>query len=108
MLRKVMEGNGAHVDAGTRLVGWVLECGVSREKVRASAGCWCYSSREEREVWGGTMIDRCEEGETRRRALEGGWVSEGDLKKMAEGWRKWVGAEEGWFGCLHGEVLVEL
>lgn len=108
MLCGVHTANGGNVDAGTRLVSWALEVGVERGRIRASAGSWCFSSREEREMWGGTMVDRCLHGATREKALQEGIASEKQLEEMAEGWRKWVEAEDGWFGCLQGEVIISM
>ena len=106
MMCGVHKANGGQVDAGTRLVGWAMEVGVRRDQMRASAGTWCYSSREEREIWGGTMADRCLTGRTREKAVEEGIASEEQLEEMAEGWRKWIEAEDGWFGCLQGELII--
>lgn len=108
MLCAVHEANGGNVNAGTELVSWAMKVGVRREQIRASAGSWCYSTREEREMWGGTMADRCINGATPKKAIELGIVDEGQLKEMAEGWEKWIEAEDGWFGCLHGEVILTL
>ena len=108
MLCAVHEANGAHVNGGTQLVSWALSIGVKREEMIASAGTWCYSTPEERQMWGGTMVDRCMNGDTPKKAIELGIAKEEDMKKMSEAWKKWVDAEDGWFGCLHGELLIKL
>ena len=108
MLCAVHEANGANVNAGAQLVSWALADGVRREQITASAGTWCYSTPEERQVWGGTMVDRCVNGTVRKKAIEMEIVREDELREMSEAWEKWVNAEDGWFGCMHGEVLVNL
>ena len=108
MLCAVHEANGANVNAGGMLISWLLEAGVQREKITAGAGTWCYSTPEERKVWGGTMADRCMNGNTRKKALEAGIATEDEMQEMAQAWKKWMDAEDGWFGCMHGEVLVRL
>jgi len=108
MLCAAHKANGGNVTAGTQLVSWAMKVGVRREQIKASAGSWCYSTREEREVWGGTMVDRCQSGSTREKAIELGIASEVQLEEMAEGWEKWIQAEDGWFGCLQGEAILTL
>ena len=29
-----------------------------------------------------------------------------DLARVADGWRSWAEAEDGWFSVLHGEILA--
>lgn len=107
MICAVHASSGASVDAGTKLVKWALEIGVPRERIQAGAGTWYYSSREEREMWGDSMASVCEKGARREKALDLGVASE-ELAQMARGWREWVEAEDGWFGCMHGEVIITL
>jgi len=108
MLCAVHEANGAHMNTGTQLVSWALAAGVRRDQITASAGTWCYSTPEERQLWGGTMADRCVNGNVPKKALEMEVVTEEHVREMSEAWKKWIHAEDGWFGCMHGEVLVKL
>ncbi|KAF2166480.1 hypothetical protein M409DRAFT_54823 [Zasmidium cellare ATCC 36951] len=107
LITLVMGANGGYPNIGPRLVSLAMQAGIPRERVQASMGTWCYSTREEREVWGGTMRDRVQAGEMRKVALERGlgWGEE-DMDKMAQAWDEWIEAEDGCFGCLHGEVLI--
>lgn len=106
----VLVSNGAQIDAGQRLVSWVLKCGagVTRDQVRASASAWCFSTEKERKVWGGTMVGRCETGEMREKAIKEGLKTGDDFERMKKGWEEWIGTEDGWFAALCGEVLVFL
>lgn len=102
------KANGATVNAGAQLVSWTLAQGVRREQITATAGTWCYSTPEERQMWGGTMAHRCRSGGVRAKAIEAGAATETDFKEMADSWAKWIDADDGWFGSMHGEVLVQL
>jgi len=108
MMCAVHEANGGNVAAGTQLVAWAMKVGVRRDQIKASAGTWCYSTREEREIWGGTMVDKCINGAVPKKAIEVGIASEAQLKEMSEGWSRWIEAEDGWFGCLQGEIIITL
>lgn len=108
MLCAVHEANGGNVNAGAQLVSLGMKVGVNREQIKASAGTWCYSTREERELWGGMLADRCINGAAPKKAIELGIASEAQLKEMAGGWKKWIDAEDGWFGSMHGEVIFTL
>jgi SAM-dependent methyltransferase len=110
MLCKVSASNGAFINAGARLVSWALEAEprLEREQITASAGTWCYSSPEERKLWGETLADRCVNGNAPKKAVESGICTREDQQRMAEAWLKWMNAKDGWFGCMHGEVVIRL
>ncbi|KAL8738302.1 MAG: hypothetical protein Q9181_000891 [Wetmoreana brouardii] len=95
MFCAVQEANGGHVNAGTQLVSWVLAEGLKREQIMASAGTWCYSTPEERQLWAETMADRCVNGTMPKKAIEIGVAKEEELREMSEAWGKWMRAEDG-------------
>lgn len=107
-LCQVFASNGSEAQAAQRLLKWTMECGagVRREQIKCSASAWCFSTREEREVWGGTMVDRCERGDMREMALREGWATEEEFGEMERAWKEWVECKEGWFAALNGEVLI--
>jgi len=43
---------GGSTLAGSQLVSWAMKAGAKREQITASMGTWCYSTAEERKVWG--------------------------------------------------------
>ena len=43
---------GGSIDGGAKMVSWALQAGVNREQITASMGTWCYSTPEERQIWG--------------------------------------------------------
>jgi hypothetical protein len=57
---------------------------------------------------GGMLVDKCNSGASREKAIEMGIATEEELKQMAEGWRKWIDAEDGYLACMHGEALLML
>ena len=44
--------SGGCPTAGTRLVSWAMKAGASRGRITATMGTWCYSTAEERRMWG--------------------------------------------------------
>lgn len=57
------------------------------------------------------MLERIEgaqrgEGGMYERTLESGVLTTAQLGEMAKAWREWAAAEDGTFGCMHGEVLI--
>jgi hypothetical protein len=40
-----------------------------------------------------------------RQALAEGRATREDLTSMAEAWRTWAAADDGWFALLHGEII---
>lgn len=107
-LCKVFAGNGSCAEAAQRLLSWTMGCGagIKREQIKCSASAWCFSTKEEREVWGGTMVDRCARGDMKDMALREGWATEEEFEDMVSAWKEWIECEEGWFATLNGEVLV--
>jgi SAM-dependent methyltransferase len=99
----VTRSNGAEADAGRRLRSWALTAGFSA--VRCSASAWCYSTPEEREWWGGIWAERVVASRLGEQAVERGLASAAELREIADGWRAWIAADDGWFAILHGEML---
>ena len=99
----VTRSNGAEADAGRRLRAWALAAGFS--DVRGSASAWCYSTPDEREWWGGLWAERVVASRFGEQAVERGLATAEELGEIADGWRAWTAADDGWFAILHGEIL---
>ncbi|PWY93878.1 S-adenosyl-L-methionine-dependent methyltransferase [Aspergillus sclerotioniger CBS 115572] len=99
LMERVGRGNGGNPNPGERIHVWAVEAGFEREKVRRSAGAWCFSELEERRYWGGRGSKWAEV------VVEGGYATREELEGVVRGWEEWVGCEEGWFGVLHGEIV---
>jgi SAM-dependent methyltransferase len=103
LYRDIARGNGGEPDAGRHLFAWAQQAGFS--KVTASASAWCFATPEEREWWGGLWAERMTSSAIARQALRDGRATDAQLAAIAEAWRTWAAAEDGWFAVLHGEIL---
>lgn len=103
LYRRVARANGGEPDAGRRLKAWALRAGLT--DVVATSSTWTYATPDERAWWSGLWADRTVASSYARRAVEGGHATEAELRAMADAWREWGTAADGWFGVLHGEIL---
>ncbi|KAF7190610.1 putative methyltransferase C1B3.06c [Pseudocercospora fuligena] len=105
--KAVGKASGRTENIGVRLVSLAMQAGVSRSNIQASMSSWCYSTPEERDMWGGSMRDRLRSGGMRKTALEQnlGWT-EKDMDDMANAWQEWIDAEDGVWGLMNGEVNI--
>ncbi|KAL3448373.1 UbiE/COQ5 methyltransferase [Aspergillus insuetus] len=103
---RVARAKGGNPHPGNRMHVWAREAGFGRDRVKRSAGAWCFTSPEEREYWGGGMARRMESSGFVDQVIadEDEGVME-ELERIVKGWREWVAEEDGWFGVLHGEML---
>lgn len=92
---------------GSQLVSLALQAGIPRSNITASMGAWCYSSPEERKVWGSSMASRARNGKQREKPVEEGWATYAEMDEMVEAWEEWIKAEDGLFGIMNGEVLIQ-
>ncbi|BCJ74359.1 hypothetical protein CS0771_39030 [Catellatospora sp. IY07-71] len=103
LYRTVARHNGGEPDAGRRLHAWARAAGCT--DVTATASVWCYAAPEERAWWGGMWADRVVQSALARQAVALGLATADDLRRMADGWREWAAADDGWFIVPHGEVI---
>jgi ubiquinone/menaquinone biosynthesis C-methylase UbiE len=101
----VARSNDAEPDAGRRLLGWAQQAGFT--DVTAGSSTWCYATPMDRAWWGGLWADRVAESDLARQALDRGLADPAELARLADGWRTWAAADDGWFSVLHGEVLAK-
>jgi len=94
--RRAARANGGEPDAGRRLLSWARAAGFA--EVTATAGVWCYASPGEREWWGGLWADRV------LHSALAGQIADGP--RLADAWRRWAAAPDGWFLVPHGEILA--
>lgn len=102
LYRDVARRNGGEPDAGRRLHAWARRAGFA--DVTATASVWCFASDDDRAWWSGLWAERITHSAIAGGALDAGYPRE-ELDRIAEGWRKWGAAEDGWFAILHGEVI---
>jgi len=104
LYRSIASANGGEPDAGRRLLSWAREAGFA--EVTASASVWCFATPEDRAWWSGMWAERMTSSAIARQAVAQGQAAEQDLRRIADGWREWGAAEDGWFTVLHGEILA--
>jgi SAM-dependent methyltransferase len=95
---------GGEPSAGRRLLGWAHAAGLDVQE--AGASVWSYATPEDRAWFADSWAQRATESDFARHALEGGLADRAGLERIAEGWREWAGAADGWLAMPHGEVLA--
>ena len=108
LYHEVTQANGAEADAGRRLQSWVREAGFDPAGIEPGAGVWCYATPEDRTWWSELWADRAVASNFAAQAIEYGLADDVGLEHLAEAWREWGRAEDGWFTILHGEVLARV
>jgi hypothetical protein len=53
-------------------------------------------------MWADRFTDSAVAGQL----VDSGDATTADLARVADGWRRWSQAEDGWFSVLHGEILA--
>lgn len=108
LYHEVTETTGAEADAGRRLVHWALEAGFRAEQLVPGASAWCFATAEDRAWWAGTWAERVTSSGFASRAREAGLADDVALEALAEAWREWGEAPDGWFAILHGELIARV
>ncbi len=96
--------NGAHWDAGRRLLAWAHAAGFT--SVVPTASTWCFAIPEDRRWWGELWADRFTESAMADQLLAHGMATGHELAGFAAAWRRWADSPDGWFAVLHGEILA--
>ena len=96
--------NGGEPDAGRRLLSWARAAGFT--EVSPSSSTWCFATPEDRAWWGGLWADRITASALADQLLSEGHATRHDLERVADGWRTWAAAPDGWLSLLHGEVVA--
>lgn len=114
LYQRVARGNGGEPDAGRRLLAWARAAGLAeqpdqpRAEVTASASAWCYASPAERRWWGTSWAGRATASAFAEQAVAAGEATPAQLEDVADAWRRWAAADDGWIALLHGELLVRM
>jgi len=103
LYRRVARANGGEPDAGRYLFDWALRAGF--EEVVPSASAWYFATEEDRRWWGSLWADRVTQSAFAERAVALESASRDELTRMADAWRRWASAPNGWFAVLHGEII---
>ena len=103
LYRRAARANGGEPDAGRRLQSWARAAGFT--DVTATASTWCFATPADRHWWGGMWADRILHSDLAEQAVGSGLATADHLRHIAEGWREWAVAADGWFAVLHGEII---
>jgi SAM-dependent methyltransferase len=101
---RAARANGGEPDAGRRLLGWARAAGFA--DVTATAGVWCFATEEDRRWWGGMWAERVQHSDLAGQLVASGAATAADLDRLADGWRAWAEAPDGWFAVVHGEIVA--
>jgi SAM-dependent methyltransferase len=104
LYQEIARANGGEPDAGRRLLSWARQVGFSH--VETSASAWCFGTAEDRAWWGGLWADRMTSSAIAQHAQREGRATAAELASIAEAWRQWAQADDGWFAVLHGEIIA--
>jgi len=103
LYHEIARANGGEPDAGRRLLSWARQAGFTA--IQASASTWCFATPADRAWWGGLWADRMTASAIAEQAVREGRATIEELAGIADAWRSWSIAEDGWFAVVHGEVL---
>lgn len=103
LYRTVARGAGGNPDGGRRLPSWAIAAGFSQ--VDVSASTWCFATPDERRWWGGLWAERVTHSRFAEQAVEQRLATGEDLRRLADGWRRWIEHDDAVFFLVHGEVL---
>lgn len=108
LYHEVTEASRTEADAGRRLLHWALAAGFDAEHLTPGASAWCFATPEDRAWWAGTWAERVTASGFAERALAAGLADDVALEELAEAWRTWGEAPDGWFAVLHGELIARV
>jgi len=103
LYREIARVNGGEPDAGRHLLSWAQQAGFTQ--ITPSASVWCFATPEERSWWGGLWADRITTSAIAHQAVREGRAAVEELTSIADAWRQWSAAPDGWFAVLHGEII---
>ena len=103
LYQDIARANGGEPNAGRRLLSWAQA--ASFTEVQSSASAWCFATPEERAWWGGLWADRMTNSAIAQQAQREYRASAEGLTDLADAWRTWAAATDGWFAVTHGEVI---
>lgn len=106
LYHEVTHAYGFEPDAGRRLTSWVRDAGFDPATIEPGASVWCYATPDDRAWWGGLWAERCTQSNFAVQAKDSALADDVALEQLAQGWREWAAAPDGWFAVLNGEALA--
>jgi SAM-dependent methyltransferase len=102
----IVRRNGGEPHAGRRLAAWAHAAGL--HDLTATATAWCFATPTEREWWSRSWVGRVTATSFAEQAVNYGLATREELEDLAAAWLRWADSDDGWFGMLHGELLVRM
>jgi ubiquinone/menaquinone biosynthesis C-methylase UbiE len=103
LYREIARANRGEPDAGRHLLSWARQADFAR--IESSASAWCFSTPEDRAWWGGLWAERITTSAIATQAIRDGRSTQDELAALADAWRAWAAADDGWLAMLHGELI---
>lgn len=104
LYHQVTRKNSVEADAGRYLLGWAQSARLSDIKI--SGSLWTYADAQSRIWWGGLWAERVCHSTFAEQAIAYGFAGEDELELIADAWRTWMVAEDGFFSIPNIEVLA--
>ena len=95
---------GGEPAAGRRLLSWAQEAGLT--DIVPSASVWLYAEPQDRAWLADSWAQRVTDSDFAEHAIERGMADRDGLRRLAEGWRTWASAPDGWLLMPHAEILA--
>jgi ubiquinone/menaquinone biosynthesis C-methylase UbiE len=105
LYREIARANRGEPDAGRYLLSWARQADFPR--IESSASAWCFSTPDDRAWWGGLWAERITTSAIATQAIREGRSTQDELAALADAWRAWAAADDGWLAMLHGELICE-
>ena len=103
LYQQIARANGGEPDAGRHLLSWAQRAGF--DTIASSASAWCFATPADRAWLGETWAERMTVSAIAKQAMHQGRATADELADLADAWRTWSRATDGWLAVLHGEII---
>ena len=103
LYEQAAQANHGESSAGRHLLSWAQRAGF--DDITPTASVWCFATPDDRGWWGGMWADRIQHSSVARQLLDAKLATRAELADIAEAWRTWAAAPDGWLAIPHGEIL---
>ncbi len=103
LYEQAAQANHGESNAGRQLLSWAQQAGF--DDIVPTASVWCFATPDDRAWWGGMWADRILHSSVARQLLDAELATPAELADIADAWRSWAAAPDGWLAIPHGEIL---
>ncbi|MEO6157394.1 MAG: methyltransferase domain-containing protein [Ilumatobacteraceae bacterium] len=100
--------NHGEPDAARHLLGWAGAAGFAVDAIQVSASAWCFATPGDRGWWADTWAERVTSSALAEQLTTTGLSTAAELAGIADAWRQWAVAADGWFAVVHGELICSV